>query len=84
MPTGKHLAVMHEQSHKDEMRDALRGDFERLRARRGDAAVTVLPAEALCVVPEPPVEPVSASVTPPEPAPTAPRGFRLGRLLGRS
>ncbi len=31
---------MSEQSHKDEMRAALRGDFERLRARRGDPGAT--------------------------------------------
>ncbi len=30
---------MGEQSHKEEMRAALRGDFERLRARRGDTSV---------------------------------------------
>lgn len=32
--------VVEEQSHKDEMRAALRGDFERLRERLGDDAVT--------------------------------------------
>ena len=31
-------ARVNEQSHKDEMRAALRGDFERLRARQGGGA----------------------------------------------
>lgn len=35
--------VVEEQSHKDEMRAALRGDFERLRERLGDDAETTLP-----------------------------------------
>ena len=34
--------VVEEQSHKDEMRAALRGDFERLRERLGDDAETTL------------------------------------------
>lgn len=53
---------MQEQSHKDEMRAALRGDFERLRARRGEggveaagAAETVGEGESTC-----PPEPASA------------------------
>ena len=69
---------MDEQSHKEEMRAALRGDFERLRARRGDAA----PA-----LPEPVAAPVAApppqgAADPPAGAPE-PRG-RFARLLGRS
>jgi hypothetical protein len=31
-------ARVNEQSHKDEMRAALKGDFERMRARHGNAA----------------------------------------------
>ena len=31
-------ARVNEQSHKDEMRAALRGDFERMRARHGSGA----------------------------------------------
>jgi hypothetical protein len=51
-----------EQSHKSEMRAALRGDFERLRARREDVA------EPLAVAP-----PVVAPVAVPEAAqPTEP------------
>jgi len=70
---------MHEQSHKDEMRDALRGDFERLRARRGEAAVIGLSTEPVGAVPEP----VAAGSPAPEPPVAAHRGFRLGRLLRR-
>ena len=44
---------MKEQSHKNEMRAALRGDFERLRARREDGAAPVTTATAT-------VEPVAA------------------------
>lgn len=40
---------MDEQSHKDEMRAALRGDFERLRARQGGVAVPQ-PAESATAV----------------------------------
>ena len=47
---------MKEQSHKSEMRAALKGDFERLRARRDDSA----PPGAL-----------APSVADPEPAPEA-------------
>jgi len=52
-----------EQSHKSEMRAALQGDFERLRARRDDAsppmAVAPLAAEPVAGPAEaPPVEPV--------------------------
>ena len=54
---------MKEQSHKSEMRAALQGDFERLRARRDDAsppmAVAPLAAEPVARPAEaPPVEPV--------------------------
>ena len=37
---------MKEQSHKSEMRAALRGDFERLRARREDGAAPVAAASS--------------------------------------
>jgi len=84
VPAGKHFAGMHEQSHKDEMRDALRGDFERLRARRGDAALIALSTKPVGVVPEPAAESAPAIVTPPEPPPAVHRGFRPGRLFGRT
>jgi len=47
-----------EQSHKNEMGAALRGDFERLRARRGGETGAIEPA-----APSPPL------VTQPDPAP---------------
>jgi hypothetical protein len=46
-----------EESHLDEMRDALRGDFERLAARRGE--------QELMRVSEP--EPLAVPADPPEP-----------------
>jgi hypothetical protein len=83
MRARKHFAGMHEQSHKDEMRNALRGDFERLRARRGDAAVSALAPEPVEVVPEPASGPIAASVATTEPRAAERRGFGLGRLLRR-
>ena len=75
---------MREESHLDEMRDALRGDFERLAARRGE--------QELMRVSEP--EPSSEPTDPPEPAehldeqpdepeaePVAPRRSWLGRMF---
>jgi hypothetical protein len=87
-----------EQSHKSEMGAALRGDFERLRARRGAG-------EAVLRAPRPGAEPVATAVenfrepapipvtAPPverasvaaadEPVLVAPRGSWLDRLRGR-
>ena len=45
---------MKEQSHKNEMRAALRGDFERLRARREDGAAPVATTTSA-------VEPIAAA-----------------------
>jgi hypothetical protein len=88
---------MAEQSHKREMNDALRGDFERLRARRQRAPRPELRADASERVvltpprqldePEPPaVEPARDAVTTgdpdAEPAP-APRRSWLGALRRR-
>jgi hypothetical protein len=79
-----------EQSHKDEMSKALRGDFERLRdrgvattlARRDEQQAQPIPDEPELTKPEP--EPVTQPVTD---APVAeaeePRPGWLGRLLGR-
>jgi hypothetical protein len=41
-----------EQSHKTEMRDALRGDFERLRARLHDVSAPAAPVAVAPPVPE--------------------------------
>ena len=47
---------MREESHLDEMRHAIRGDFERLAERRGDQELLRVVAE-----PEPGDEPIEAS-----------------------
>jgi hypothetical protein len=68
-----------DQSHKDEMSAALRGDFERLRER--GVAATLSPAE-----PDPPAEPEPlAELRLEEPADEVDgeRPGLLGRLLGR-
>ena len=68
---------MKEQSHKDEMSAALRGDFERLRER--GVTPTLLPGETETVESEPEeveVEPEQ------EPELESPPGW-LSRLLGR-
>ena len=76
---------MKEQSHKSEMRAALRGDFERLRARREDVVAPMAiahPVEEPVVAPEPVqhFEPVvSESVVSEAP----PRASWLDRLLDR-
>lgn len=69
---------MEEQSHKSEMRAALRGDFERLRARRqsGTSEVVAEPFGPDTQAAEPPV----AAPASPEPDPT-PRSW-LDRLRG--
>lgn len=62
---------MREESHLDEMRSAIRGDFERLAGRRGEQELMRVPDEA----PEPAVD---------EPAATEPEPERrswLARLL---
>jgi hypothetical protein len=63
---------MEETSHKQEMTAALRGDFERLRARRATASV---PAAA-------PREPADPAVDEPPQAPP-PRRSLVARLRGR-
>ena len=68
---------MREESHLDEMRSAIRGDFERLAERRGEQ-------ELMRVVdtdPEPEAEPVAAApVDEPEPELEPPRSW-LARFL---
>jgi hypothetical protein len=63
---------MEEKSHKQEMTAALRGDFERLRARRSIASV---PAAA-------PREPAAPAVDETPQAPPPRRSF-VARLRGR-
>lgn len=68
---------MKEQSHKDEMSAALRGDFDRLRER--GVSVALAPVEHTGE-PEPEVEPDATAVA--VEMPLARRGWR-DRLLGR-
>lgn len=58
-------APVREESHLDEMRSAIRGDFERLAERRGEQDLMRVEAEAQ--VPEPPVDapPLEAEDAPP-------------------
>jgi len=62
-----------EQSHKDEMRAALRGDFERMRQRQaGESDAAAPTAQATLTLPEPTLVTDAAA------------GSWLDRLLGRS
>jgi hypothetical protein len=80
-----------EQSHKREMGAALRGDFERLRARLGSETALIeppAPVEPAVAGPEPEPEPSPEASPKPEPAPVAAvdegRGSWLDRLRGRA
>ena len=75
-----------EQSHKSEMGAALRGDFERLRARRGAVGTLVeppapTPPEAAEPSPEPHPQPQPAAAPAAE---SAGGGSWLSRLRGRA
>ena len=81
---------MKEQSHKDEMSKALRGDFERLRER--GVAATLAPRdeaetepEAAAPLPDEPDEPEEPDLVPTESPEDvgAPQAGWLARLLGR-
>jgi hypothetical protein len=78
-----------EESHLDEMRSAIRGDFDRLAERRGDQELMRVREEEAEAEPDPapnrerleletPVEPEPE----PEPEPAEPRKSWLSRLLG--
>lgn len=81
---------MKEQSHKDEMSAALRGDFRRLRERGvtttlspGETGVLKAAAPELEIVePEPELQPELQPEPEHEVEPERPQGW-LGRLLGR-
>jgi hypothetical protein len=71
---------MREESHLDEMRSAIRGDFERLAERRGEQELMRVVEE-----PEPEDEPVASAPvdgpeSAPEPEPEARRSW-LARFL---
>lgn len=79
---------MREESHLDEMRDAIRGDFERLAERRGEQEllrVTEPEESAVADEPVPEPEPEAAEAEPeplPEPGPEeAERRSWLARLF---
>ena len=77
---------MKEQSHKSEMRAALQGDSERLRARRDDASppMTVAPPAAEPVAEPEAVQPVEPVVSEPVVAGAPqPRASWLDRLRDR-
>lgn len=57
---------MREESHLDEMRDAIRGDFERLAERRGDQKLLRVTEDVAVVGTEPEPAPESESVEEPE------------------
>lgn len=63
---------MREESQLEDMRAALRGDFERLERRRG--------SQGIMLVPDPPAP---AEELDEESAPVEPRPSLLRRLLGR-
>ena len=78
---------MKEQSHKDEMSAALRGDFRRLRERGVTTTLSPDETETVeshveAVAPTPAVAVEIDVETAPEPEPESPSGW-LGRLLGR-
>ena len=77
---------MKEQSHKSEMRAALRGDFERLRARREDVEtpIAAAPTVAEPVAAPNTVEPIEPVVSEPVVADAPPlRSSWLDRLRDR-
>jgi hypothetical protein len=69
-----------EESHLDEMRDALRGDFERLAARRGEQELMRVSEPEPSAVPADPPEPADEPDEP-EAEPAAPRRSWLGRMF---
>lgn len=75
---------MREESQLDDMRDAIRGDFERLAARRGEQELLRLnDPEAPAEPTDPPLPAEELEEQPDEPdlASATPRRSWLGRLL---
>ena len=75
---------MREESQLDEMRDAIRGDFERLAARRGEQELMRLndpeaPAES--TDPPGPAEELEVQPDEPDVEPATPRRSWLGRMF---
>ena len=86
---------MREESHLDDMRSAIRGDFERLAERRGgqelmsvddeppEPDVAELTETDLAIEPEPEPDAEPATEPGPEPVSDDRHGSWLDRLLGR-
>jgi hypothetical protein len=75
-----------EQSQKEEMRAALRGDFERLHARRGDVGLVTASAGPEAVEPvrsAPPPAPETVTVVEPDDSGLPGPASWLDRLLRR-
>ena len=75
---------MREESHLDDMRDAIRGDFERLAARRGDQELMRVSEPEPSAEPTDPPEPeaqLEEHPDEPEAEPATPRRSWLGRMF---
>ena len=73
---------MREESHLDEMRDAIRGDFERLAARRGEQELMRTSEPEPSAKPEPePADELEEQPVEPEPESVPERRSWLGRLF---
>ena len=75
---------MGEESHLDEMRDAIRGDFERLAARRGEQELMRVNGPEPSTGPDDPLQPeaeVEERLAEPEHEPTVERRSWLERLF---
>lgn len=71
--------AVREESHLDEMRSAIRGDFERLAERRGEQELMRLEDDE---PPEPAEQPEPEAEPQPEPDPEQQPQSWLSRLLG--
>jgi hypothetical protein len=71
-----------EESHLDDMRAAIRGDFERLASRRGGQELMREPVPELEREPEPEPEPRPGRVAKESDEEEAPRRGLFARLLG--
>lgn len=72
--------MVREESHLDDMRAAIRGDFERLEERRGEQELMRPIAES---EPERPLQQTVTTDDSSEPSKSPPRRSWLDRLLGR-
>jgi hypothetical protein len=73
-----------EESHLDEMRDAIRGDFERLAARRGEQELMRVNGPEASIEPTDPPQPDEPAEEPPDEPdaePTVERRSWLERLF---